>query len=116
MQPREREALDWLTLARFLGWEVVVCPADDEYELRIALHRASVVVVGCDPDGLSIAATEEIGARLAAERILVVARAGSSSAPFARLAAASASGGCGDCRRVSWQGPGVASTWAFGQT
>ena len=28
LQPEDREALDWLTLVRFLGWEVEVCVVD----------------------------------------------------------------------------------------
>ena len=54
LQPEDREALDWLTLVRFLGWEVEVCVVDRGGELatRLPAH-ARVIIIACDPDTLN---------------------------------------------------------------
>src|SRR5581483_7920250 len=71
LPPERREALDWLTLARLLGWGVTVAgrpPAPDP-------GGARWVIVAGDPDRLGEEAVGRVAARLAAEPVLVVARA-----------------------------------------
>src|SRR5688572_17551768 len=59
LPPEQREALDWLTLARCLGWDVTILrPATPD--LTQALSSSSRVVISGDPDQLS----EETVARL----------------------------------------------------
>jgi hypothetical protein len=80
LPPVEREALDWLTLARLLGWSVrVASESGAEPEGGIGAGNR-FVIVGRDPDTLSDELVALIAARLESESLLVVtARAQRSS-------------------------------------
>lgn len=50
MHPEDREALDWVTLARLLGWGVSVVPADADLGRRRDTESLRWVVVACAPE------------------------------------------------------------------
>src|SRR5262245_16678742 len=110
LAPEEREALDWLTLAKLAGWSVTVTRRTALLERDLSAG-SRWIVVACDPDGLDEETTKRLAGRLEAEPLLIVARAGNSRAPFARLA-----GATNGLRRVAgrsldWLGPGAKRSW-----
>jgi hypothetical protein len=109
IEPEEREALDWLTLARLCGWGADVArPPLSESDLR---RGQRWVVVATDPEQLGETVTAQLRSRLEQEALLVVARAAAPESPFAQLAGAARGDGemRGDVLR--WTGPGGSATW-----
>jgi hypothetical protein len=105
-EPASREGLDWLTLARLLGWGVRLA------RQSIPPRQSDVrwIVVACDPRTLNEQSLAELAAWLESDPILVVACATWDS-PFARLA-----GVCARPTRIAgktleWIGPGPARLW-----
>jgi hypothetical protein len=110
MQPQDREALDWLTLVRFLGWDVeVVSPADDPRGWRRRIGQ--VTVIACDPDAVDEEAVDAIASRLNDHPALVVCRAAPGGTPLARLASVSLDGEARAGRSIEWRGPGAPRAW-----
>jgi hypothetical protein len=106
LPPEEREALDWLTFSRLLGWGVTVARLGDR-EVEADLTKGSQwVVFGCDPDLLGADVVRLLASRLETEPLLVLARAGSVDSPFARLAGVAISSEQFEGRSLSWVGPG----------
>ena len=114
MPPQDREALDWLTLVRFLGWDVeVVAPTDDPREW---LRRSGlVIVIACDPDALGEETMHAIASRLNDHPALVVCRAASAGTPLATLASVSRDGQAPAGQLIEWQGPGPRGAWRSGK-
>ena len=85
MPPEGREALDWLTLARLLGWEVDVCDVNLSGRLATRMTpSARVIIIACDPESLGEEAVDIISSRLANEQILVVTRVARQGCAFAK--------------------------------
>src|SRR5262245_25554104 len=62
LPPGQREALDWLTLARFLGWGVTVTRwTHSGLDNSLLMGGSRCIVLACDPDCLG----EELAASLA---------------------------------------------------
>ena len=106
VSPEEREALDWLTLARFLGWDVDVVDL-----ASIGRLEADAVIVATDELGEEgLGAIDEL---LGRREILVIARA----SPGAEETALGTRMGAGDPRAgtdVAWTGPGPRMRWRTG--
>src|SRR5438067_28689 len=71
LEPQRREALDWLTLGRLLGWKVSVTrlgSGDFTDESRL-------IILACDPEDLQTGTLAAVEARLRAMPALVVMRA-----------------------------------------
>jgi hypothetical protein len=107
LQPEDREALDWLTLVRFLGWQVDVCVVDHGGALatRLAAH-ARVIIIACDPDTLNDHTIGAISSYLSTERVLLVSRGAAQGSAMAKLGVESINGGSVDARSIEWRGPG----------
>jgi hypothetical protein len=112
LPPEQREALDWLTLSRLLGWGVTVARwTSSGLEARLS-GGSRWVVIACDPERLGEESIRYLASRLMTEPILVVARAGPVDSAFADLAGvATAPGRGGVGHVVSWIGPGPARSW-----
>jgi hypothetical protein len=109
--PEQREALDWLTLARLLGWAVAVThPSDHRHEL-VEGDAPPWILVACDPDALDASVAARLASRLATEPVLVVARAGSAGSPLARLAGAARLPERSSGQRLSCVAAGSESDW-----
>ena len=114
MPPEGREALDWLTLARLLGWEVDVCDVNLSGRLATRMTpSARVIIIACDPESLGEEAVDIISSRLANEQILVVTRVARQGCAFAKISAAFAEGDSVDTRTIEWRGPGPQRTTHF---
>src|SRR4051794_3730231 len=50
MPPEHREALDWLTLSRFLGWDVTIARRDLKFDIESS--RIDRIVIAGDADCL----------------------------------------------------------------
>lgn len=112
LAPEDREALDWLTLARLLGWDVTVTPHTGE-GLDTAFSGANgSVVIACAPDALGEDVLGFLASRLAAEPTLVVARAGEAGGAFARLAGTWRGPMQAAGRSLQWRGPGPKHEWS----
>jgi len=110
-EPEEREALDWLTLARLSGWGVSVT-YQGETGLDVELRDGNRwIIVACDPDHLGEDAVRGLASRLEAEPIVVVARAGARGGAFARLAGATHVSGHILGRALRWVGAGPERDW-----
>lgn len=100
LDPEQREALDWLTLVRFLGWEARVEFAE-ERPSPSALVGATCAIVACPSDALRAEWRSLIEAHLEREKLLMVARS-------SRAAPGNADPSFNDLR---WIGPGRSRTW-----
>jgi hypothetical protein len=111
LPPEGREGLDWLTLSRFLGWGVRTIPQTDP-GLTAGLSGVSGwAILACDPDSLGEEFALRLGARLGAEPLLVVIRAGKSGGALARLAGAARTSQQIGGRFLRWSGPGPERHW-----
>ena len=110
LQPEDREALDWLTLTRLLGWGTSITrlpdPLVDEHP------RLRWIILACSPDDLSEQFTAQLGALLAVEPILVIARASDRSSHLARLAGVHREQEVVRGREFAWHGPGLRRSWS----
>ena len=104
LPPAEREALDWLTLGRLLGWSTAV----EAGPAALALGRRALVVA-CDPESLGADDVARLETRLREERLLVVVRGGPSQHPLAAFAGARRGAGPDVGRSFAWEGPGGAA-------
>jgi hypothetical protein len=111
LPPEQREALDWLTLSRLLGWGVTVTRRTGSGLDADLSGGTRWVVIACDPDHLSEESIKQLTSWLAAEPILVVARAGGVDGAFARLAGAARAPKRVGGRSVRWIGPGPMRSW-----
>jgi hypothetical protein len=111
LPPAEREALDWLTLAKLLGWDVRVA-SESGAGLEGGIGAGSrFVIVGCDPETLHEDLVALIAARLETEPLLVVTRAASAHHPIARLAGVAREPERIRGRAIAWIGPGSERVW-----
>jgi len=110
MQPHGREALDWLTLVRLLGWDVGVASPSDGPDAWLR-RRGRVIIVACDPDTLSETTIDALACRLAEQPVLVVSRAARGGTALAALAGAWRGGEAGTGRSIEWHGPGPPCAW-----
>jgi hypothetical protein len=116
MMPEEREALDWLTFGRLLGWSVAVARLDDPGAAAIVRGPARWIVVACDPNTLPMGLVAALRHRLEGGACLVVTRAGLPGGLLASLAGASATGGqTRPMHRLAWCGPGQPRNWHCGK-
>src|SRR5262249_7110398 len=107
MEARDREALDWLILVRFLGWSARVYRVLPSGKLETPLstkHR--VVILGCDPGDVVEETARMIAALLAEVPGLVIARATNQASALAGLGAASSTGETYETETIDWHGPG----------
>jgi hypothetical protein len=111
LPPEQREALDWLTLSRLLGWGVQVSHQTSTGFDKGLADGSRWMILACDPDGMTNEQTALLQSRLATEPLLVVARAGVPSGPWARLAGASLTPQHVQGRVLRWAGPGTARQW-----
>ena len=96
--PEEREALDWLTLARLLGWQVSIARPGK----LTGLTSAHWIVVACDSALLPVDDVARIERRLAAAPGLLVARAAKQGAPLARLMGSAGETVAKGARAITW--------------
>jgi hypothetical protein len=116
MPPTEREALDWLTLARLMGWEVAVARrGDPDLEKKLSCI-SRWLILACDPDSLSQEWMSLIADRLAAAPILVIARAGAAGGTLAQLAGTGRQIGSVTGKFLSWTVPESRRNWHCRQT
>lgn len=109
--PEQREALDWLTLSRFLGWGVQVTrrtPSGFDTDIT---GGSRYVILACDPDSLGDTWVARLASRLANERLLVVARAGAAGGTWAHLAGAGRQPERIVGASLRWVGPGSEHRW-----
>ena len=97
-----REALDWLTLVRLLGWAATVTRADSE----APLGGRRWLILGCDPTLVPDEAFLRIEAALAGLPLAVLLRAGDPGGAAARLGGAARRPGRVSGRTIDWTGPG----------
>jgi hypothetical protein len=101
--PEEREALDWLTLGRLLGWSTAIGTAPSAVDLG-----TRALVIACDPELLGASDVARVQARLRAERLLVVGRAAPRRHPLAALAGAWSGADVQVCSELAWSANGRA--------
>jgi hypothetical protein len=111
LAPEEREALDWLTLCRLMGWEVNVQRAGEWNLNRDSGSASGCIILACDPGQLSEETIDWLASPLTVRPLLIVTRAGSSEEKFARLCGAASQTEPINGLDLSWRGPGVARHW-----
>jgi hypothetical protein len=107
---KQREALDWLTLARLLGWGVDV----RWVELGLAAPISDFchwIIIACDPSKLNEEWVEFLMCVLKTRPVLVVAQAGTRECAFSRLARTTMGQECVTGRSLSWIGPAPHRRW-----
>ena len=88
LPPEGREALDWLTLTRLLGWGVTVIQRTDLDPGMNLSGQNRWIILACDPDHLNEGLVVQFASKLETQPILIVARAGAADSALARLAGA----------------------------
>jgi hypothetical protein len=105
IMPETREALDWATLARLLGWGVDVV-------ISHISSTAQWVILALPLEEISAELTSELTERLASQPTVVITRAAASGSPLALLAGASSVKETLEGKVVEWIGPGPTKRWA----
>jgi hypothetical protein len=109
--PERREALDWITLARCLGWrvEILWCTGRD-LDRRLPAG-ARWVILACDPGRVGVAVVAQLAAYLRAGPSTLLSRAASRGAAIAALLGAWQHDRIIKGRRIVWTGPGARRCW-----
>jgi hypothetical protein len=79
LPPEQREALDWLTLLRFMGWEVAVTYPEEFCSVARAGQKLKWLVIAMPPDQLPSEVLVSVRRWLEREAILLIARAGTAA-------------------------------------
>jgi hypothetical protein len=116
LPPAQREALDWLTLARLCGWAVTVTYPKAPPPGGDLASGSRWIVCACDPDELDEELVRRLAARLEAEPLLVVARGASPGHSLAHLAGVARRPELVAGRSLSWVGPGMKRSWSCRKT
>ena len=111
LPPEKREALDWLTLARLLGWGVEVTYMGKSALGAEACTGRRWIILACEPGCLGEEVVGLLAKRLMEEPILVVARAGAGGQAIARLAGAARNPERIAGRSLVWMEPGPGHGW-----
>jgi hypothetical protein len=111
LPPEQREALDWLTFGRLLGWQVAVLRPSTPNLIRALSTSGHRVVIAGNPDALREETIAGLASWLSVESGLVVARAGLSGAAFAKLAGTALKPDRVNGRSLRWSGPGAKQEW-----
>lgn len=83
--PREREALDWLTLGILLGWDPVLLYSDEPLTQEV-LSKSRVVVVATDPASISFEARAILENAVQENQVSLIATAAPRNSPWAEWA------------------------------
>lgn len=107
----QREALDWITLSRLMGWGVrVTWRTSLDLDEGIS-GKSRWVILACDPDCLGEELVALLASKLETEPILLVARAGAANGALAQLAGAARRPERVVGRFLRWIGPGPEHNW-----
>ncbi len=109
--PEQREALDWLTLARLMGWGVTLASTVDLLANAKGHHAHRWIVIGLDPESCNDELVNRLASWLAAEPLLVLSRASEQDNQLARLAGTRLTPQTIRGRSLSWTGSGPEKTW-----
>jgi hypothetical protein len=111
LPPEQREALDWLTLARLSGWPVSIYRAGRARLPSGIEHERRWIVVAADPDALDEQTVDLLAEAVAHEPILVVSRAGRQGGGLSRLSGTPRTPRNLSGRSLCWTGPGIQKRW-----
>ena len=111
LKPEEREALDWLTLSRFMGWGATVVHRTNLLLDRNFSFQNRLIVIACEPNSIEDQIFKHIANRIELEPIVVVARIGQPGTVFASLSGAARTSDRISGRALEWIGPGEKSSW-----
>jgi len=112
LPPEDREALDWLTLCRLLGWDVDVQRIEEWNPHLDSGSTSDCIILACDPNQLGETKITLLASRLTVCPLLVVARVGANNNKFARLYTTASKSGAINGRDLSWRGPGKPRRWS----
>lgn len=105
--PNDREALDWLTLCRFLGWH----PKVEHSVSSVVAAPPRWLILATEPSATGEGEAAHLAALLDREAVLVLARAAQPGSPLARLSGVAATGARTVTGAVRWTGPGPGREW-----
>jgi hypothetical protein len=111
MHPREREALDWLALARLSGWGVAIVRLTDLNLTGDLSAGNRWVVIACDPQCLTEEHVTRFTSRLQSQPLLLLGRACHSGCSWSRVTGACSKANPTNGRLVQWTGPGPSRVW-----
>ncbi len=109
MPPDQREALDWLTLARLLGWRAEICES-------LPLPRDGQapphwIIVAREPDRIDADSQAALAVWLERHPLAVIGRAGAAGSSWAKFSGAAVDGAALAGRTLAWCGPGDGERW-----
>lgn len=107
LSPTRREALDWLTLCRFVGWHPGITPSVP----ATTTSPPRCLVLALEPTHVDEEAAAALATLLEREPMLVVARAAPAGTPLASIAGVAAEGERRVTGGVRWTGPGPSRSW-----
>jgi hypothetical protein len=110
--PAEREALDWFTLTRIMGWTATLTwPDAPDFEVALSTRSDRWIILACDADGLRQDAVAALSRRLVDEPIGVIGRAAAAGSAWAQLAGTSRRDGSTAGRDLRWIEPSSKRSW-----
>ncbi|MEO5579101.1 MAG: hypothetical protein ABIR58_00470 [Gemmatimonadaceae bacterium] len=107
----DREALDWLTLARLLGWGASVARLSSGRIGDLVAKETRWIIIACDPDTIGEDTATMLATFLDSQPAMIVGRAAAEDSPLARLAGVSRGTGRTAGDSFEWNGPGTAKQW-----
>ncbi len=111
LAPEERESLDWLTLARTLGWGVRLVQASQD-ELRSAMNvDYRCLILSAGPDGLTTEDAALIASKLTDHPMTFVAQSSKPGSPLEKLQGVSGKLNPIEGKELRWDGPGPKTAW-----
>jgi hypothetical protein len=102
LPPDQREALDWLALLRFMGWQVVVTHPAQFCSIARSERRVKWLVIAMDPDELQPAFLATVRSWLECEKILLVTRTGTAAGGLAATLGIKSTAGDAQGRDLEW--------------
>lgn len=111
LPPEEREALDWLTLVKFMGWKARLVRSDNLTPSVLASPELRYLIIAGEPDELSGSCIDLLLEKVREEHILIIARAGRAEGRFAQSLGISRKTSVLSGEKVHWIGPGSPRTW-----
>jgi hypothetical protein len=85
LPPEQREALDWFTLGRLLGWRCDLAGLETSRLHSVTRNMHRWVVLACDPGEISDDIAAGLGSLLLSQPVMVILRAGAPGTPASRL-------------------------------
>lgn len=110
LPPAQREALDWLTMLKLLGWQPVIARESPDQPANLEAG-VQLIIFALDPADISSATATRLEELIAGTDLLIISRAAPPGSACARLSGVARAPGGITGNALRWSGPGSGRTW-----